>query len=167
MADNSQGRDRLPEPKAIQEGDRLARAFRKLREGRGRETASLYRDIVQLHGATVFAARAWKNGRPGVNQDRKTSFFAATVDPAQGVHPLGIGVGGEELVGRMNLEAPDAHLKQLLNLPFGVFGEARMYAPKGEQSFAVSIRVISRECVWVLFRKAVFSSSLVAPTTTI
>ena len=69
MAEHSPEQDRLQEPESLSEaagpdrgsettqdvvepGDArdhnpLARAFRKLREGRGRETASLYHDIVR------------------------------------------------------------------------------------------------------------------------
>ena len=51
MAENSSGQDRstedVSEPDVQPDGKRLARAFRKFREGRGREAADLYHDIVK------------------------------------------------------------------------------------------------------------------------
>ena len=51
MAENSSGQDRsredVSEPDVQPDGNRLARAFRKFREGRGREAADLYHDIVK------------------------------------------------------------------------------------------------------------------------
>ncbi len=47
MAENSSGRDRSREDVSEPDGKRLARAFRKFREGRGREAADLYHDIVK------------------------------------------------------------------------------------------------------------------------
>jgi len=51
MAEHSPEQDRFQEPDDLsentQERNPLARAFLKLREGRGRETTSLYQDIVK------------------------------------------------------------------------------------------------------------------------
>ena len=47
MTENSSGQDRSTEDVSEPDGKRLARAFRKFREGRGREAADLYHDIVK------------------------------------------------------------------------------------------------------------------------
>ena len=63
MADHSPERDRQAEPGGLseatgsdgQDGNPLAQAFRKLREGRGREAANLYHDIVKPRQTPVMA----------------------------------------------------------------------------------------------------------------
>ena len=55
MAEHSPEQEQHPEPGGLaeatgsdlQDDNPLARAFQKLREGRGRETADLYHDIVK------------------------------------------------------------------------------------------------------------------------
>ena len=59
MAENSSGQDRsredVSEPDVQPDGKRLARAFRKFREGRGREAADLYHDIVKPRETPLMA----------------------------------------------------------------------------------------------------------------
>src|SRR5437016_12056871 len=49
-----------------------------------------------------------------------TTLFRSLVDDAEGGEPLGVGVGGEGLVGRMHLEQPDSQIDQAIDVAGGV-----------------------------------------------
>ena len=51
---------------------------------------------------------------------REPALLAAAIDAAQGLEPFGVGVGGEELVRRVDLEAADAQVEQAVDVAFGV-----------------------------------------------
>ena len=84
MAEDSQEHDQLQKPEATEEVNPLANAFRKLREGRGRETANLYQDIVKPRQTPLMAhiARGIEHDEIGRHEMAIDEFLAATaLDP--------------------------------------------------------------------------------------
>lgn len=92
MADYSPEQERQPEPEGLseatgseaQDGNPLAQAFRKLREGRGREAASLYDDIVKPRQTPVMAhlERGVRHDELGRHESAIEEFLAARkLDP--------------------------------------------------------------------------------------
>ena len=83
MAEHSPDQDQLQDPEAAQDNP-LARAFRKLREGRGREAANLYHDIVKPRQTPVMAhiARGMRYDEIGRHERAIEEFLAAMeLDP--------------------------------------------------------------------------------------
>ena len=98
MADSSSEQDRprddLPEPEASQpdipdadvppDPKRLARAFRKFREGRGREAVDIYRDIMGPSESPLLAHinRGLRHDEHGRHESAIEEFLAAeALDP--------------------------------------------------------------------------------------
>ena len=79
MAEHSPEQDQLQEPEAAQDNP-LAHAFRKLREGRGREAANLYHDIVKPRQTPLMAyiARGIRHDEMGRHELAIEAFLAAT-----------------------------------------------------------------------------------------
>ncbi len=87
MANHSPEQEPHPKPGGLseatgseaQDGNPLAQAFRKLREGRGREAASLYHDIVQPRQTPVMAhiARGVRHDELGCHEAAIEEFLAA------------------------------------------------------------------------------------------
>ena len=92
MAENSPEQERPPEPgdlseataSEVQDGNPLAMAFRKLREGRGREAANLYHDIVKPRQTPLMAHidRGVRHDEAGRHESAIEEFLAALkLDP--------------------------------------------------------------------------------------
>ena len=92
MAEHSPEREGHPEPGGLseatgsdgQDGNPLAQAFRKFREGRGREAANLYHDIVKPRQTPVMAhiARGMRYDELGHHELAIEEFLAAQkLDP--------------------------------------------------------------------------------------
>lgn len=92
MAEHSPEQRRRPEPGALSEatgsdgpnGNPLAQAFRKLREGRGQEAANLYHDIVKPRQTPVMShiARGIRYDELGRHESAIEEFVAAQkLDP--------------------------------------------------------------------------------------
>src|SRR2546425_1914972 len=95
------------------------------------------RDVVELHRAAVLVARPGEDRRSGVYHHRQAPLLAAPVDRAQGIQPLGVRVGREQLVRGMDLEQPDAQIDQAIHVARGVAAVARVPAAVGEESLGV------------------------------
>ena len=128
------------EPNDAQEHNPLARAFRKLREGRGREATSLYQDIVKPRQTPLMAHIS-----RGIRYDEI------------GHHELAI----EEFVAAKELE-PDnvevlAHLAAACGA-LGRFGEADRWIDRAIHLDPVNIQ--ARVCEAILtFRKGLYATA--------
>jgi Flp pilus assembly protein TadD len=128
------------EPGAAQNGSPLARAFLKLREGRGRETASLYQDIVKPRQTPVMAHIS-----RGVQYDE------------MGHHELAI----DEFLGAEELEPDNVELLSHLAAAFGALGrfvEADRAIDKAIFLDPMSVQARVGEAI-LTFRKGLYSAA--------
>ena len=128
------------EPEDAQEHNPLARAFRQLREGRGRETTSLYQDIVKPRQSPVMA----HIGR-GIRYDE------------DGHHELAI----DEFLAAKELEPDNVELLSYLAAALGALGrfvEADRAIDRA--LFLDPMSVQARVCEAILtFRKGLYSDA--------
>ena len=163
MAEHSPEKDRLEEPASLPpaagsdsgsdsdpahvlgvedtgDGNPLARAFRKLREGRGRETASLYKDIVRPKETPVMVhiERGVRYDELGRHEAAIDEFLAATQLDANNVDAL-------------------AHLAAACGA-LGRFGEADRAIDRAIRLDPVNEQVRVGEAI-LAFRKGLYSAA--------
>ena len=128
------------EPEATQDNNALAGAFRKLRDGRGRETTSLYQDIVKPRQTPLMA----HIGR-GIQYDEI------------GQHELAI----DEFLAAKKLDSDNievlAHLAAACGA-LGRFGEADRWIRKAVSLDPVNIQARVGEAI-LAFRKGLYASA--------
>ena len=104
-------------------------------------------DVVELQRIPVLRARPGKDRGAGVNHHRQAALFAPPVNLGERRETVGIGVGGKRLMGRVDLEQPDAEIDQAVDVAAGVLREARVHTAVGNQPLRVRARVARREGV--------------------
>ena len=148
MAEHSPEQEGRPEPGGLaeatgsdrQDGNPLAQAFRKFREGRGREAANLYHDIVKPRQTPVMAHVA-----RGVRYDEL------------GHHELAI----EEFLAAQKLDADNVEVLSHLAATYGALGRFA----KADRAIDSAIRidplnVQARVCEAILsFRKGLYAEA--------
>ncbi len=148
MADHSPERERQPKGGGLseatgsdrQDGNPLAQAFRKFREGRGREAANLYHDIVKPRQTPVMAHIA-----RGMGHDEL------------GHHELAI----EEFLAAQKLDPDNVEALSHLAATYGALGRFA----KADRAIASAIRidpvnVQARVCDAILsFRKGLYAEA--------
>jgi len=82
--------------------------------------------VVGGHGVRIAVPGAGKDGGSRVNHHRAAVLLCGRVDLAQGFVSVPIGVGGEDLMRRMDLEHPDSGLEETRHIGPGVARAARM-----------------------------------------
>ena len=124
----------------LQHGSRLARAFRKFREGRGREAADLYHDIVQPRETPLMA-----HVNRGIRHDE------------HGRHELAIG----EFLGAEALDPENVENLAHLATAYGAlsrFGEADVVIERAKRLDPGNVEVRVGEAI-LAFRKGLYNTA--------
>ena len=140
IAEHSPERDRFQEPGGLSEDNPLARAFLKLREGRGREATILYQDIVKPRQTPVMV-----------------HIHRGTQHDEMGRHELAI----EEFLAAKGLEPDNVEVLAYLAAACGAlgrFGAADREIEKAIRLDPVNVQARASEAI-LKFRKGLYAAA--------
>jgi hypothetical protein len=95
-------------------------------------------DIVGEERLSVEIASTGKNGSAGVNHDGKLNALSGFVHGGERAEAVAVGVGSEELMGGVDLEAADPEFFDAFDFGGRIGDGARMDRAEGEETFGIS-----------------------------